>query len=120
MTVNSLNESAVANPPQTAMGQTSFCVVCRQSVRATVLLRERDGAGVLARCPQCELCFADPQPTPEQITAYYNGLYAELAHQKDPGKFDWAKESMAEYVRVLKELGMWPRRRMLDYGGGLG
>ncbi|MEJ7590183.1 MAG: class I SAM-dependent methyltransferase [Planctomycetaceae bacterium] len=60
-------------------------------------------------------------PSNNQITAYYNGLYADKANKFSEKQMQLARQSMVGYVKQLQRCGSFNEHAtFLDLGGGLG
>jgi 2-polyprenyl-3-methyl-5-hydroxy-6-metoxy-1,4-benzoquinol methylase len=89
----------------------TVCPLCRQSrtVRLATRIRE-NRCWHVAQCCSCKLVFTDPQPTRDDIQAFYQGDYhAELrqpgASEKTfGGKFDQYCEWLLRYLNAGKSL----------------
>lgn len=97
------------------------CNVCSRRVTAQLVLRNVKNGWHIMRCPECRLAFSHPQPDPNTIAAYYNGMYTDLAGKYNEQKMEGLQQSVKGY---LKELGRHMRlasgMSLLDLGGGLG
>ncbi len=96
------------------------CSACGLSVEPTLVLTHRTQDWNIVRCPECSLTFVHPQPPSENILAYYNGMYSELAKDFNAKKMEWARTSVAGYLSTLTGLGHSSKGSLLDIGGGLG
>ncbi|GAB4153160.1 MAG: hypothetical protein Fur0046_33060 [Cyanobacteria bacterium J069] len=98
------------------------CHVCDNSINPTLILENFKSECHIVRCPRCNLTFVHPQPSPEVISAYYNGLYSELATEYNERKMRWARTSIEGYCLAIKKYKR-PNSNLitlLDLGGGLG
>ena len=79
-------------------------------------------------CPACDLAFADPLPTPEELTAFYSDdAYFQGGHEgygfcDQVAVGDRLRESLLESWPFLDRLTSWlPQKgRLLDIGCGTG
>lgn len=97
------------------------CYVCNRTIEPELVLKNVKDGWHIMRCPECDLTFAHPQPDSGTITAYYNGLYSDLASKYDEQKMEAIRHSVRGYLLTLrrhKQIG--PGTSFLDLGGGLG
>ena len=98
-----------------------ICKVCAQDMKPVVLLEHVSAENDILRCPECKITFVHPQPTSDELTAYYNGMYKNLTVAFNQAQLDRARFSMKGYMKSLD----WTEtdrqdRTFLDLGGGLG
>jgi 2-polyprenyl-3-methyl-5-hydroxy-6-metoxy-1,4-benzoquinol methylase len=100
------------------------CICCGTSSEPKVILRSKDRneAGDIVRCPNCNLVFVSPMPHDTIISNSYVGLYSERNPPDiiDKNRVNWTRNSIKGYIRELHSLGHWPKKDFLDLGGGLG
>jgi SAM-dependent methyltransferase len=96
------------------------CPVCEQQVEPQVVLQNRSERTFILRCPSCQLSYASPQPDEATISAYYNGMYSDLAVEYSEQKMQWARDSVRGYLKTLKQHGLTDLKTVVDLGGGLG
>ncbi len=94
------------------------CPVCEQHVEPQVVLQNRSKNTFILRCPSCQLSYASPQPDEATISAYYNGMYSDLAVEYSEQKMQWARNSVRGYLKTLKRHGFSDLKTVVDAGGG--
>jgi 2-polyprenyl-3-methyl-5-hydroxy-6-metoxy-1,4-benzoquinol methylase len=107
------------------MEQLDQCLACgAPSSEASVVYRRQDDN--LVRCPSCRLVYANPQYTPDELTAIYDRDYYDDCVSRDFEKReqDWIVNHRPLNAVVVGDLlARYPSlrgARVLDYGCGPG
>jgi 2-polyprenyl-3-methyl-5-hydroxy-6-metoxy-1,4-benzoquinol methylase len=106
---------------QLPAGAGNPCIVCNGAVHDVFLER---GGYCICRCRSCGLRFLDPQPTAEQVQAFYSKEYFGSGNSMSRGYDAYVADAENHRATFRKRLGRMPvpkrGERLLDVGAAAG
>ncbi|WP_422105128.1 methyltransferase domain-containing protein [Winogradskyella sp.] len=98
-----------------------ICKVCEHDITPKFLLENKKTDNSIYRCPKCKTAFVHPQPSSEELNAFYTGMYQEKALSFNEVQMNRALKSVKGYLKRLNWIGEKSKgKTFLDLGGGLG
>src|SRR5438093_11980901 len=102
-------------------GQTCRCPSCHCAL--SDLLAKKYLVSELRLCRQCKLLFRYPLDCEDETYAFYQSGYTQTDCPSDPElkellsrEFRAHERDYSEYISVLRDVGLMPGNRILDYG----